>query len=82
MDANEFFNNLFSQLEDRLKSSEEEKLLNQVFGGELTNQLIAKECGHRSERLEPFYRYPPAPAPHAIVLTRMRVLKSIYRDQE
>lgn len=63
MDANEFFNNLFSQLEDRLKSTEEEKLLNEVFGGELTNQLIAKDCGHRSERVEPFYRYERGESP-------------------
>ncbi|ELR15597.1 ubiquitin domain containing protein [Acanthamoeba castellanii str. Neff] len=55
MDANEFFNNLFAKLEDHLKGSEEEKLLSDVFGGELSNQLIPKECTHRSERLEPFY---------------------------
>jgi ubiquitin C-terminal hydrolase len=55
MDANEFFNTLFAKLEDHLKGSEEEKLLSEVFGGELSNQLIPKECTHRSERLEPFY---------------------------
>jgi hypothetical protein len=51
MDANEFFNNLFAKLEEQLKGTEEENLLKDVFGGELCNQLIPKECPHRSERM-------------------------------
>ncbi len=51
MDANEFFNNLFAKLEEQLKGTPEENLLKNVFGGELCNQLIPKECPHRSERM-------------------------------
>lgn len=48
MDCNEFSNTLFDKLENLLKNSPQEKLLTQVFGGQLTNQLICKECPHGS----------------------------------
>ncbi len=55
MDCNEFSNMLFDKLEFLLKNSSQEKLLQQVFSGTLSNQLICKECPHGSETEEPFY---------------------------
>eukprot|EP01119_Soliformovum_irregulare_P021052 TRINITY_DN6926_c0_g2_i1.p1 TRINITY_DN6926_c0_g2~~TRINITY_DN6926_c0_g2_i1.p1 ORF type:complete len:2370 (+),score=711.86 TRINITY_DN6926_c0_g2_i1:42-7151(+) len=55
MDCNEFGNTLFDQLENLLKGSPQEKLLQNIFAGTMSNQLICKECPHGSERDEPFY---------------------------
>jgi ubiquitin C-terminal hydrolase len=55
MDVNEFFNVLFDKLEALLKGSPQEKLLDYWFGGKISNQLICKDCPHRSERAETFY---------------------------
>ncbi|GAM28546.1 hypothetical protein SAMD00019534_117220 [Acytostelium subglobosum LB1] len=55
MDVDEFFNMLFDRLENQLKGTKEEKLLNQFFGGASVNQFISQECAHVSEREEPFY---------------------------
>ena len=55
MDVNEFFNVLFDKLESDLKGKPRQKLLDHVFGGTLSNQLICKECPHRSERDESFF---------------------------
>jgi ubiquitin carboxyl-terminal hydrolase 34 len=55
MDANEFYNQLFDTLEQRLKKSSQEQILRRVFGGTLSNQIIPTECEHRRERDEPFY---------------------------
>jgi len=56
MDAWEFFNTLFDKLEQQLKATKHEKLLRNLFGGKLVNQLIGTSgCQHRKERDEPFY---------------------------
>jgi ubiquitin C-terminal hydrolase len=55
MDANEFFNMLFDRLENLLKGTPQEKVLKEVFGGTLCNQIIPRECPHKNEREEPFY---------------------------
>ncbi|KAK5577390.1 hypothetical protein RB653_002331 [Dictyostelium firmibasis] len=55
MDADEFFNMLFDKLENTLKSTPQEKLLKDFFGGSSVNQFISQECNHVSEREEPFY---------------------------
>jgi ubiquitin carboxyl-terminal hydrolase 34 len=54
MDANEFYNQLFDTLEQRLKKSSQEQLLRNIFGGSLSTQIIPTECEHRRERDEPF----------------------------
>jgi len=55
MDANEFFNMLFDKLDQQLRPTPQARLLRTIFGGYLSNQLISEECGHSSERPEPFY---------------------------
>jgi ubiquitin C-terminal hydrolase len=67
MDCNEFSNMLFDKLESSLKGrnfpefslfsrgTPQEKLLQRIFGGTYSNQLICKECPHKSETNEPFY---------------------------
>lgn len=55
MDANEYFQRLFDLLEKRLKGSNQESILQRVFGGGLSNQLIPTECQHRRAREEPFF---------------------------
>ncbi len=56
MDANEFCNVLFDKLENALKSSPQERLLQELFGGKISNQLIGKkDCNHSREREESFY---------------------------
>jgi ubiquitin C-terminal hydrolase len=55
MDANDFFFMLFDKLDEQLRGTAHADTLRGVFGGELSNQLISNECGHRSERAEPFY---------------------------
>lgn len=55
MDVNEFFNVLFDKLEHLLKGRAKEKLMDHIFGGKISNQLICKDCPHRSERSENFY---------------------------
>ncbi|GAO48806.1 hypothetical protein G7K_2975-t1 [Saitoella complicata NRRL Y-17804] len=52
-DADEFFNMLFDRIEGCLPGAEKERLRKQ-YGGTLVQQVIAKECGHLSEREEAF----------------------------
>ena len=54
-DANEFFNRLFDKLESELAKSKDKRVLQRLFGGTNSNQVICKECGHISERIEPFF---------------------------
>jgi len=56
MDAWEFFNTLFDKLEQQLKGTKQEKLLRNMFGGCVTNQLIGTQgCQHQKERDKLFY---------------------------
>ena len=57
-DAKEFCDNLMSKLETTFKDDFEDcQILNEVFGGSLSNQLIGKEesCSHLQTRSETFY---------------------------
>jgi len=57
MDVNEFFNVLFEKLEESLKGSPHAGLLEHVFGGKLSNQLLGREsgCSHTRTRDENFF---------------------------
>jgi ubiquitin C-terminal hydrolase len=54
MDVDEFFNMIMERIEQYLKGTNEEKMLNHLFGGEVVNQIISQECEHKVERTEPF----------------------------
>lgn len=55
-DAWEFFNNVFDELEGKLKPSTQDAFLIEIFGGQLANQFIgaADNCSHRREVPETF----------------------------
>jgi hypothetical protein len=55
MDVDEFFNMLCEKLENQLKGTVQEKLLQNIWSGKLTSQLICKGCVHRSEKDDTFY---------------------------
>ncbi|KAF2069601.1 hypothetical protein CYY_009082 [Polysphondylium violaceum] len=57
MDAYEFLFTLLEKLEDALKklAPQDKDILKETFGGTLANQIISKECTHRSTREEPFF---------------------------
>eukprot|EP01135_Chromosphaera_perkinsii_P005371 Nk52_evm52s343 gene=Nk52_evmTU52s343 len=55
MDVDEFLSVLFDRLEGFFKNTPEEKLVNNVFGGKLLQQIISKDCEHISEREENFF---------------------------
>jgi hypothetical protein len=38
-----------------LKNTHEEKLLEDIFGGETVNQIISMDCNHATARSEPFF---------------------------
>ena len=54
MDADEFINLFFDQLEASLKGTKHEKMISKFFGGVFANQLLCKDCPHSSVRKEPF----------------------------
>ncbi|KAI5306659.1 hypothetical protein KEM56_007756 [Ascosphaera pollenicola] len=54
MDVDEFYNLLFDRWESQIKSEELKKSFKSIYGGQLVQQIKSKECGHVSERLEPF----------------------------
>ncbi|KAL6057498.1 USP domain-containing protein [Balamuthia mandrillaris] len=54
-DAEEFMNMLLDRLENIAKAQQKDKMLNEVFGGTICNQLISKDCNHVSERFETFF---------------------------
>lgn len=58
MDVDEFVRMLFDKLEGLLKNSPHEKVIDNFFGGKIVNQVIPKECSHRSEREEHFLILP------------------------
>lgn len=55
MDVDEYFNMMCEKLDEHLKGSIQEKLLQNIWCGKLSSQLICKGCPHRSERDDPFY---------------------------
>lgn len=52
-DASEYLGNLFMQIESQIQGTNQEKLIKNVFGGVLSNELLA-EGNHYSQRAEPF----------------------------
>ena len=46
MDVDEFFMQLFEQLETALKGTDEADLLKNLFQGEMVNQALAKDSKH------------------------------------
>eukprot|EP01084_Bolivina_argentea_P154977 270119_1 len=55
MDAHEFFNFLFDNLERELKGTIAEEILRSEFCGKEVNQVICQECGYISETFVPMY---------------------------
>merc|ERR1712100_566919 len=55
MDCDEFFNMLCQKVEDGLKKTPHEKLLNDIWCGNLCSQLICQSCKTNSEREEAFF---------------------------
>lgn len=55
MDVDEFFNMICDRLESKLKGTRQEKLLQNIWCGKMSSQLICRGCPHRSERDEQFY---------------------------
>ncbi len=51
-DVDEFFNLFTDRLESSLKGSSQQRLLQNVFGGQLSHLVTCKECGFSSERVE------------------------------
>jgi len=54
MDVDEFFNMFMDKLENAIKSTKQEKMIQEHFGGTYANELICKGCPHYSERSEPY----------------------------
>ncbi|KAG0203301.1 hypothetical protein BGX28_004397 [Mortierella sp. GBA30] len=55
MDVDEFFNILFDRLESSVKSTPQEDLFKQQYGGKLVQQIKSKDCEHISEREDSFF---------------------------
>ncbi|KAF2819471.1 hypothetical protein CC86DRAFT_335799 [Ophiobolus disseminans] len=55
MDADEFYNLLFDQLEAQLLKRDQKQRFRSFYGGQTLNQIKSKECEHVSERAEPFF---------------------------
>lgn len=53
-DVDEFFHSLMDKLERNLGKINRKDILNNIFGGEMSNLIIGSKCGHTSERIEPF----------------------------
>ena len=54
MDVDEFFNMFMDKLETAIKGSDQEKMIQEHFGGTYANELICKGCPHYSSRSEPY----------------------------
>lgn len=54
MDVDEFYNLLFDRWEAQLPDAISRRTFRSIYGGQLVQQIKSKECGHISERLEPF----------------------------
>merc|ERR1719242_2167825 len=55
MDAHEFFNFLFDNLEREVRGTIAEQILKDEFCGKEVNQVICQECGYVSETFVPMY---------------------------
>lgn len=55
MDVDEFQKLWFDKLEGLLKGTPQEKLLTELFGGEVINEITSLECPHIAQRIEPFF---------------------------
>lgn len=55
MDADEFSNMLFDQLEENMPSDMAKQEFRSFFGGKMTTQIKSKDCDHISERVENFF---------------------------
>ena len=54
MDVDEFYNLLFDRLEGQIENTDDRNAFRALYGGQLVQQVKSKECGHVSEREEPF----------------------------
>lgn len=54
MDVDEYFNMLAEKIESHLKGKVQGKLLENIWTGKLSCQLICRGCPHRYERDDPF----------------------------
>jgi len=54
MDVDEFYNLLFDRWEGQIMQPDAKRAFKSFYGGQLVQQVKSKECGHISERLEPF----------------------------
>jgi ubiquitin carboxyl-terminal hydrolase 34 len=54
-DAHEFLNILFERLEQEFKSTTYAQLMQSVFGGKFSSQVICSNCGHVSSTYEDYY---------------------------
>ncbi|CAG9329496.1 unnamed protein product [Blepharisma stoltei] len=57
-DADEFFGNLMERLENALKGSNYENLVQSHFGGYQVLEIESKDCPHKTQRFEPFLTIP------------------------
>jgi ubiquitin carboxyl-terminal hydrolase 34 len=55
MDADEFYNLFFDQMEGQLLRPQDKQQFRSFYGGQTINQIKSKECKHVSERVEPFF---------------------------
>ena len=53
-DADEFLARFFDVIEPQIKSTSQEKQINNIFFGSFAYQMICIDCPHRSERIEDF----------------------------
>ena len=54
MDVDEFFHALMDKLEHNFGKVGQKEMINNIFGGELSNLVVGTDCEHASERAEPF----------------------------
>ena len=54
-DAQEFLNEFFDQIEDKIKDSDQKYLLADIFQGTSITQKVCESCNHVERRVEPFY---------------------------
>ena len=47
MDVDEFLKMLLDKLENQMKKTKTEKIIERSFGGKLINEIIPKGCEHR-----------------------------------
>ena len=69
-DAYEFLTILMDQIEFGLKSTPQSSLIKNIFMGTLSNEIICKDCPHKSENLEPLL----------VLILNVKNHKSIYES--